>query len=181
MNICLFSSSSENISSLYQQDARQLGEYIGSNGYTLVYGGANVGLMEVCAEATHVAGGLLLGIIPDFVKEKNLVSQYIDEVIFVGNLAERKEMMMEYADIFVVLPGGFGTFDEVFEVLSSAQIGTHDKKVVFLNSNGFYNDLLRQLEKCFVEKFIDVTYKRQYLIANTVEECISLIEKENKK
>ena len=99
MNICLFSSSSENISSLYQQDARQLGEYIGSNGYTLVYGGANVGLMEVCAEATHVAGGLLLGIIPDFVKEKNLVSQYIDEVFFVGNLAERKEMMMEYADI----------------------------------------------------------------------------------
>lgn len=141
-NIGIFCASSNTMDKLYYDEAARLGRWIGENGKTLVYGGANCGLMEATAKAVHESGGKVIGIVPQILFDRHRVSQYIDEVVRCKDLNDRKQLLIHYSDVIVAMPGSVGTLDEVFTVLAANTIGIHDKKVIFWNINGFWDDLI---------------------------------------
>ncbi len=174
MNIAVFCSSSNDLNPMFHQDAEKLGEFLGKGSHTLVYGGSKNGLMETIARKAADAGAFIIGILPEGIKSQ--LSDFIDEKLFVASLSERKEMLQEYADKFVVLPGGFGTLDEMLEILASAQIGEHDKPLIIVNSNGFYNPLIEMFDKIFEEKFSSKANKQLFTFVNNADECIEMIK-----
>lgn len=173
MTIAVFCASSNDLNPVFHQDAQTLGKFIGDKGFTLAYGGANAGLMETLAVSAHDAGAHIVGILPDFMNQK--ASAQLDELLLVETLSERKDLLREYADIFVALPGGFGTLDEIFDVLAEAQVGSHSKLLVLLNSQGFYNSLIAQIDAIYLEKFGNQANKKFYVCVNTVDECIRFL------
>lgn len=174
--IGIFCSASENIDKMYFESARQIGEWLGQTGKTLIYGGSNLGLMECVARAVKENGGTVVGVVPSKLEEKGKVSTLLDEAIHVSNLSERKDVMTEKADILVALPGGVGTLDEVFHVIAAASIGYHQKKVIFYNEYGFYDELLHALKSLEEKGFARQPFSTYYDVACTLNE---LIEKTN--
>lgn len=184
MNICVFCSSSDKIADSYAESAEQLGKWIGLNSHTLVYGGASKGLMEVCAKSVFENGGDVISIIPHFVDSRGIVSQYAGQVFRVDNLAQRKEMMQEYADAFVVLPGGIGTLDELFSALACCVVGEISKPIIILNQNGIYENLQQQIIRMTQEGFIPKEPQFEAQFMENVELCIkalSFIDSENQQ
>lgn len=175
MNICVFSSSSNAISQVYFEEAKILGHLIGGRGHTLVNGGANVGLMETVTLAAAEAGARTIGIIPERFAKKSLVSGNSHVVITTGNMQERKAKMREIADAFIALPGGFGTLEEILEVLTLRQLSYHSKPVVFINTRNFYRHLFKQFEQSFSEKFAKEVYRSLYYTAKNAEEAMDYI------
>ena len=116
------------------------------NGHELVFGGVNQGLMECIAKATKAAGGYTIGVVPSIVEETGRTSQYNDEVITCNNLSERKQLMLEASDVFIALPGGIGTLDEIFTIAASRTIGYHHKQVVLYNIHGFWDSTIAMLD-----------------------------------
>lgn len=168
--IGIFCSASENIDKMYFDSARQLGEWMGQTGKTLIYGGSNLGLMECVARAVKDSGGTVVGVVPTKLEEKGKVSTLLDEAIHVRNLSERKDVMTEKSEILVALPGGVGTLDEVFHVIAAASIGYHSKKVVFYNDGGFYDELLKALKTLEEKGFARQPFSTYYEVTNTLEE-----------
>jgi uncharacterized protein (TIGR00730 family) len=121
------------------------------NGHALVYGGATGGLMSAVAEGAASAEGDIVGIIPECIVEKGRKSDLPTELFVVGDMAERKTMMKEYADVFVVFPGGFGTLDEMFDTISSCMVGEHEKPTILFNPDSFWTGLLLQFDKILKE------------------------------
>lgn len=176
MNICVFSSSSNAIQKVYFDEARKLGRMIGELGHTLVNGGANVGLMEAATVAAAEAGGKTIGVIPERFVDRSLASANSHEVIVTKDMAERKMKMREISDAFIALPGGFGTLEEILEVLTLKQLAYHFKPVVFINTNNFFHHLYRQFEQSFSEKFAKEVYRRLYFSAADSEEALEYIK-----
>ena len=137
MKVCVFSSSSNAIETAYINEAIHLSRLIGQNHMTLVNGGANVGLMETVLKEVVTSGGDTIGILPEKLNGHNLASQYAKKLIISKDMMERKSIMREIADAFVALPGGFGTLEEVLEVITLKQLDYHNKAIVFVNTNGF--------------------------------------------
>jgi len=175
MNICVFSSSSNAIPEIYFKEARVLGTLIGEKGWDLVYGGANVGLMHACADAARSAGAKSLGIIPESIHNHRLSSLHDDEQIITPNMRERKYLMRKRSDAFIALPGGFGTLEEILEVITLKQLHYHNKAIVFINTNGYYDHLLSQFEKAYSETFAREGYRKMYFVANCANEAITYI------
>ncbi len=175
MNICVFSSSSNAIPDLYFKEANDLGTLIGDNGWDLVYGGSNVGLMHECAEAARAAGAKSLGIIPETIHSRKLGSVNDHEQIITPNMRERKYLMRKRSDAFIALPGGFGTLEEILEVITLKQLHYHNKAIVFINTNGYYDLLLAQFERAYEETFAREDYRKMYFVATNSEEAISYI------
>ena len=146
--IGIFCSASESIDKMYFDSARQIGEWIGQTGKTLIYG----------------------GVVPTLLEEKNSVSTQPDEIIHTFNLSDRKDVMTEKSDILVALPGGVGTLDEIFHVIAAASIGYHQKKVIFYNEYGFYDELLKALGTLESKGFARKPFSTYYEVANTLEE-----------
>ena len=146
MNIAVFCSANNNIDSNYFRAVEELGRWIGENGHTLVYGGANSGLMECIGKAVHEAGGRTIGVIPRILEEGRRVSDYVDVEIPCEDLTDRKALTMERSDEFYALPGGIGTIDEIFTVAASASIGYHHKKVTLINVERFWDSLIALLD-----------------------------------
>lgn len=169
MQIAVFCSSSNDLASVYFQEAEELGSFIGKENHTLIYGGSNRGLMESLAKGVKSEGGFVIGVLLSTMRSQ--ASKLADEMLFVETLSERKELMKEYADVFVALSGGFGTLDELFDVLANAQIGAHVKKLVLVNSNQFYNPMLNLFDKIFEEKFGTELNKRSFVVVNNASEC----------
>lgn len=176
MNICVFSSSSNGINELYFEEARHLGLLIGQNGHNLVNGGANVGLMEAVTIAAKNAGAQTIGIIPEKMKSRDLVSNHSHEVIITSGMMERKAKMREVSDAFIALPGGFGTLEEILEIMTLKQLAYHNKAVVYINTNNYFESLLKQFEKSFAERFAKHEYQQLYFVAKTPDEAIRYIE-----
>lgn len=174
--IGIFCSASENIDKNYFDNARLVGKWMGETGKTLIYGGANLGLMECIARTVKENGGKVIGVVPSILEENGKVSTYPDEIIHTHNLSDRKDIMLEESDILVALPGGLGTFDEIFHVIAAATIGYHHKKILFYNINGFYNKLLAALEDLQSKNFIRPPRFAYYEVANTLEELITLLQ-----
>ena len=168
--IGIFCSASEVIDPIYFEKTRELGKWMGQNRKTLVYGGANLGLMECVAKSAKENGAFIMGVVPTKLEERGAVSDLLDVTFRVDNLSERKDAMLRESDILVALPGGVGTLDEVFHVMASASIGYHAKKVIFYNVNDFWDDLLALLQRMREQRFARKPWANFCLVANDIEE-----------
>lgn len=173
--IGVFCSGCEQISSRYFDAARGFGEWMGSQGMTLVYGGSDMGLMECIARAVKENGGVVVGVVPTKLEEKGRVSQLLDVTFHTENLSERKDVILRESDVLVALPGGVGTLDEVFHVIASCSIGYHSKRVVFYNVDGFWDGLLNILEQMRLGGFIRKPFSKYYSVACTENELKALL------
>lgn len=143
--ICVFLSSHSDVAPAYIQATHEVGEWIGRNGHSLVYGGARKGLMEVLAQTTKQHGGRVYGVVPQILVERGLVSDAIDVTFYCADLSDRKATLVRESDVIVALPGGIGTLDEVFTVLASNTIGISRRLVVLYNVEGCWDTLLTAL------------------------------------
>ena len=177
MNICVYCSSSNAVADIYFDTAKKLGNLIGENGHSLVYGGANVGLMEQVAISVKEFNGKITGIIPQKIHDKQLSSDHPDELIITPTMDERKALMRDMSDAFIALPGGFGTLEEILEVITLKQLDYHRKPIVFINVNGFFYDLFAQFEKSYSENFAKENYRKLFASVNTSAEAMNYIIK----
>ncbi|MBQ9640217.1 MAG: TIGR00730 family Rossman fold protein [Bacteroidaceae bacterium] len=173
--IGVFCASSNRMDGVYYEEAARLGAWIGETGRTLVYGGANCGLMEAVARAVHEHGGHVMGVVPQILAQRNRVSEYIDTTVHTADLNDRKQMLIEQSDIIVVLPGSVGTLDEVFTVMAANTIGIHEKRLVFWNIHGFWDDLFRLFEGLEQRGAINKPMNELMDRADTLEELIEVI------
>jgi len=163
--LCVFCGSSHGANPAYAEAAKNLGGEFARRGIALVYGGGNVGLMGVIADGVLAAGGEVIGVIPEALMAKELGHRGIQDLRVVKTMHERKAMMAELADGFIAMPGGIGTFEEFFEIVTWAQLGFHAKPCALLNVNGFYDPLLRLVDHAIEERFVKAS-QRQILIVD---------------
>lgn len=176
MNLTVYCSSSNRIDEAYQDAAKRLGTLIGRQGHTLVYGGGDVGLMGTLARATHEHGGRVFGVIPKALRAvEGVAYEVADELVETQTMQERKTLMFNLAHAFLVLPGGFGTLEELMEVLTLKQLGYHDKALVLVNTNGFYEPLLALFEHFYTERFARERYRTLYYVADTPEDALAYV------
>lgn len=164
MNICVYCGSRAGARPAYATAARQLGRLIGERGHGLVYGGGNVGLMGIVADAVLAAGGMVVGVIPQALVEREVGHQGLSEQHVVPNMHVRKQMMAERADAFIAMPGGIGTLEELYEVWTWRQLGYHDKPVGLLNVERYFDDLLRFMDRTVAEGFLDLAQRQMPLV-----------------
>lgn len=174
-SVAVFCSANEKINPEYFLRTQELGEYMGKNGYELVFGGCNMGLMECIAKAVKQAGGHSVGVIPSKIEEHGAISEYVDEKVFVSNLSKRKDVMLERSDVIIALPGGIGTLDEIFTVAAAATIGYHKKKIILYNIGGYWDKLVQMIEQMQADGFIRGNYRQYFLVANNVEDMKRLL------
>ena len=153
-SVCVYCGSRPGERPIYAEAAKAVGTWIGQHGGQLVYGGGRTGLMGMVAQATKDAGGRVVGVIPQALVDKELANQACDELHIVANMHERKAMMAERSDAFLALPGGIGTFEELFEVWTWRQLGYHDKPIGLLNVDGYYSSMLSFLESTVTNGFM---------------------------
>lgn len=154
MNICIYGASSPRLDKAYYDAAYELGTLIGKAGHTLIFGGGKAGLMGAAARGAYESGGKVIAIVPELFNEPGVIYENCAEVIFTATMRERKQKMDEYADAFAVLPGGIGTYEEFFEMLTLKQLGQHSKAMALLNTDGAYAPLLTMLDKAADEGFL---------------------------
>jgi len=176
MRICVYCSSSSAVDSVYVQAARELGRLIGARGHALIYGGANVGLMRELARAVKAEGGHVTGVVPERLRRLGLADGEADELLYTATMAERKALMEQRAEAFVALPGGFGTLEELLQVLTLKQLGYLRGAVVVLNTAGFYEHLLAHWEELYRQRFAKEDYRALYHVAQTPLEALEHIE-----
>lgn len=174
--ICVYSSSSDAVPTAYFDAAAELGRHIAEHGYTLVYGGGAIGLMGAVARSVHEHGGTVVGVIPEFMLDWGVAYQNSDDLIVARDMRERKAIMEDTADAFIALPGGFGTLEEMLEIITLKQLGRHSKPIVFLNISGFYDCLANTFEQMFVENFAKQEYRTLYYFASDVDDAIRYVE-----
>ena len=144
--LCVYCGAAGNVAEPYRQAARQLGRLMGKAGIELIYGGGRVGLMGLLADAVLAAGGRVTGIIPDFLRNREIGHDGASELIVVGSMHERKQRMFELADAFAILPGGLGTLDEALECITWRQLGLHDRPIVVIDVDGYWRPLARLID-----------------------------------
>jgi len=174
--LCVYCSSSDRIDPKYAAAATALGHELVARGWGLVYGGGKTGLMGAVARAVRERGGHVVGIIPEFMKVRELAYEGADELVTVVTMRERKLLMETRADAFVTLPGGFGTLEEIMEILTLRQLDVVRKPCVFLNQDGFYDDLIRLFERMLQERFFKPSNMDLFRVAATVPEVFPAIE-----
>ena len=175
MKICVFCSANQQIDPDFFGMTEELGRWAASNGHTLVYGGVNQGLMETLGKAAKEAGGRTLGIIPVIVEKSGRTSNYVEIESPCDNLSDRKQLMMEQSDVFIALPGGIGTVDEIFTVVASATIGYHQKIVILYNLKGFWDSLIIFLNDLQAKGMVRGNWRDYIKTADSIEELSSLI------
>ncbi len=171
--VCVYSSSSSAIAPKFFDAAEELGALLAGRGLALVYGGGNVGLMGALARAVHAHGGRVIGIIPQFMRDQELAYEAADELILTRDLRERKAIMEARADAFLALPGGFGTLEEILEILTLKQLQAHAKPVIFLNTAGFYEPLMELFEQLYEERFTKPEYRHFYHLATDPHDALA--------
>ena len=152
--ICVFCASSNQASPLYMEVARQLGRLMVTRGHTLVYGGGSVGLMGELAREVQQGGGRVIGVIPERLSTEEIAFEAAEELLVTSDMAERKNIMIERAEAFICLPGAFGTLDEMLEIITLRQLDYHDKPIILVNTDGFYEALLGFFERLEKEQLI---------------------------
>ena len=175
MKIAVYCSAKDVIPEEYLVLGDKLGQWIGENGHTLVYGGATGGLMSRTSNAAKTHGAYVIGVIPPRIKAAGRLATHCNELIEVANMAERKLQMREQADCFVCLPGSYGTLDEMLDVVSSAIVGEHHKPLLALNYNGFYEPLKAQIEHMRSLRFIPEQEAYKPVFVDTLEQVYDQI------
>ena len=175
-NIVVYCGSNLGATPVYAEAARGLGEAIAKRGSRLVYGGGCIGLMGTVADAVLQAGGEAVGVIPTFLREKEVAHRGLTELIETPDMPSRKNKMIELGDAFIALAGGIGTFEELFEVLSLAQLKQHRKPVGLVNTAGFYDPLLALLQQTAAQGFMPAANLSLLCVADTPQELLVKLE-----
>ena len=175
MNIAVYCSANDNIDPDFFKETEKLGRWMGENGHTVVYGGCNIGLMECIGRSVHDAGGRVIGVIPQIIEQGGKKSDCIDIEFPCDNLSDRKEIMMNQSEVFIALPGGLGTLDEIFTVAASSTIGYHHKKTILYNIKGFWNPLIAVLDDLQSKGFIRGDYRNYIQVADNLETLVGLL------
>ena len=170
--IAVFCGSSVGFDPIYKQAAIQLGNAFVKRDITLVYGGGKIGLMGVLAETVLNQGGKVIGVIPELLKKKEVVDCNVTELIVTQTMSERKVVMSKLSDGYISLPGGFGTLDELFEGITMSQLHIEEKPNALLNTNGYYDHLLSQIERMIADGFVKSSNKELLIVSRTVEDLI---------
>jgi uncharacterized protein (TIGR00730 family) len=175
-SLCVFCGSSGNIDQEYINEAQKVGKLLAEYNIRLVYGGSRLGLMGTVADATMQNGGEVLGIIPQYLENIELGHNGISELIVVDSMHSRKMTMFEKSDGFLVLPGGFGTLDETFEILTWKQLHLHEKPVIFLNTKHYWEPLKALVDNIIHERFAVPGHKSLFSMVDNVEEMIEALK-----
>lgn len=175
-SIAVYCGSSAGINGVYREQAAKLGVLLASRGIEVIFGGGKVGLMGVLADAVLNAGGRVTGIIPGFLHIKEVAHDGLTEMISVSTMHERKALIYEKSDGFIALPGGFGTLDELFEMLTWAQLGLHLKPVGILNVNAYFNPILDGIENMVGEGFLKSENRDIIQVSGEAEQLLQLLE-----
>ena len=162
-------------SDIYEQAARKLGSALAENGMGLVYGGASIGLMGAVADGVIKGGAQAVGVIPTFMLKHEIAHQQLTRLHFTDTMHTRKTVMAEYADAFITLPGGLGTLEEIMEIATWRQLYQHEKPMIILNINGFYDRLVEHLKYTTEQGFMKQEDLERLVICNTIEEAIELL------
>lgn len=174
-SLCVFCGSAPGKNPTYVETARKLGEMLADMGITLVYGGATIGVMGAVADGVMNKGGKVIGVIPQSLVDYEIAHPGLTELHIVDGMHERKKLMYDLSDGFLSLPGGMGTLDEMFEILTWAQLKYHDKPCFILNQNGFYDSLLSYLKHAHNEGFIKEQHMSLLKEIKDIEECRILL------
>ncbi len=170
--ITVFCGSSSGTDAVFEKEARLVGQLLAQAKIELVYGGSKIGLMGIVADAAMAQGGQAIGVIPKFLKTKEVAHEGLTELILVDSMHQRKTMMNELCDGFIALPGGFGTFEELFEVLTWSQLGLHKKPIALLNTNGYYTPLIDMINTMVNKGFLKPINQQMLLVCNKVDELL---------
>jgi len=176
LSICVYCSSSSAVDGVYRDATRELGRLIAVRGHTLVYGGGTPGLMGDLARAVKAGGGRVLGVIPRRLAEFGLGYAEADHLLVTETMGERKALMIEHAEAYVALPGGFGTLEEILEVITLKQLEYLRGPIVLLNTGGFYEPLLAHFERLYEERFARPEYRALYHVAAEPADALDYIE-----
>lgn len=170
-SICVFCASREDLDPIYPESAKISGKLLAERKLTLIYGGGKVGLMGALAVSTHDAGGKVVGIIPELLVKKEVAYTSADELVITRDMSERKDLLINRADGFLILAGGFGTLDELIEVITLKQLGVHNKPIHIVNTKGFFDPLLLWFDRVVTEGFAPTT--DYYRVFDTPQAAIS--------
>lgn len=177
MNICVYGAASELIDRAYIEACEELGRRIAERGHTLVFGGGAEGVMGAVARGVESLQGRTIGITPDFFNVDGMLYDDCDEMIKTDTMRERKQLLEDKSEAFIVAPGGIGTFDEFFEILTLKQLSRHTKAIVIFNVNGYFNDLLNMMEKGYEGRFIKDECRELYEVLDNPDDVLDYIEK----
>ncbi|MGH7492583.1 MAG: TIGR00730 family Rossman fold protein [bacterium] len=175
-NICVYCASSNLVAPAFFAATQRLGELLAQHNYTLVYGGGNVGLMGALARAVHGQGGRVVGVIPEALRAKEVAYLPADELVITSDLRERKAVMQARADAFIALPGGFGTLEEVFEILTSKQLGFHEAPIVFVNTESYYQPLFDFFEHIYHRRFAKPEHRELCRLVDSPEAALHYLQ-----
>ncbi|MGZ3751209.1 MAG: LOG family protein [Mucilaginibacter sp.] len=180
-SICIFCGANFNGDPVLKQTVEQLAEIMVKQNITLVFGGGKVGVMGLLAEAMIQRDGKTVGVIPKFLMDKEVGHTGLTELHIVDNMHQRKQLMSDLSDGIIMLPGGFGTLEEFFEVLTWLQLGLHNKPIGVLNINGFYDFLLKQMDVMVEQQFLKPANRKLVITSNDAIELVNLMENFNAK
>ncbi len=175
MNIAVYLGSTLGKDPSFKEDTFQLGRWIGKEKHTLVYGGGNNGLMAEVANGCLAENGKVIGVIPEFLKERELAHEGLDQLHIVQTMAERKTMMIEYAEAFVAMPGGVGTLEEISEIMSMIRLDQTHAPCIFYNTHHFYDDLKEFLERMHSEEFVDDEFMARVHFCASLDEVKEIL------
>ena len=174
-SVTVYCSSSSAVPTVYTETAAELGRALAAQGWTLIYGGNNVGTMGALADACRSAGGQVVGITPQLFIDKGVDDKNCHELVVTECMRTRKAAMEQRGDAFITLPGGLGTLEEIFEIIVGKQLGYHRKPIVLLNVDGYFSPLLAMIEHGIEHRFIKPAARALYFVAGTVDEAIEHI------
>lgn len=177
MNVCVYGASSTQIDISYIAATEALGEALAKAGHALVYGAGGAGLMGAVARGMTRGGGQVVGVVPSFLKVDGILYDHCDEIVFTDTMRERKQVMDERSDAFVVTPGGIGTYEEFFEMYTLKQLGRHQKPIVIFNIGGYYDRLLEMLHYTVEERFMQEASMSLITVATTPEEVLEQLSR----
>lgn len=181
MDICVFGASSSIIDDSFKTQIKVLGRKIAERGYGLIYGAGASGLMGAVAEGAYETGGKIIGVVPDFFKDEDMgvdgkIFKHCTELLITPTMRERKAVMENRADAFVVVPGGIGTFEEFFEVFTLKQLERHNKPIAVLNINGYYDPMFKMLDNAFEHHFVREGCKKLIKDFTDIDEMLDYIK-----
>lgn len=176
MNICIYGASSDNIDHSYIKTVEELGAMIAKRGHTLIFGAGGRGLMGAAARGMSVNNGHIIGVAPSFFDVDGILYDNSMELIKTDTMRERKQIMEDRSDAFIMVPGGIGTFEEFFEILTLKQLGRHGKAIVIFNINGFYDKLLEMMRFTAENGFMSEATNEIYVVMNDTEAILNYIE-----
>lgn len=174
-SICVYCGSRSGHGAEYTDAARRLGRAMAAQGFGLVYGGASIGMMGVIADEMLAAGAAVTGVIPESLQQKEVAHAGLTELLITADMHERKRLMAERADAFIAMPGGLGTLEELFEILTWGQLRFHAKPIGLLNTGGYYDDLIRFLDGTVSEGFVHPRHRAMLRVSQSPEDLLDAL------